>query len=54
LLDRLRIQLRYFAPLNWRSWTGIARTLVLLLSRAKRKLPDSIVSPRQKIELQRP
>ena len=27
--DRLRIQLKYFEPLQWRAWAGIAKTLVL-------------------------
>lgn len=27
LLDRLRVQLRYFAPLQWRAWAGVALTL---------------------------
>lgn len=30
LLDRLRIQLRYLAPLNWRAWAGVAQTLASL------------------------
>src|SRR5215467_9925955 len=29
LLDRLRLQIRYFAPLQWRCWTGVAKTLML-------------------------
>jgi glycosyltransferase involved in cell wall biosynthesis len=29
LWDRLRVQLRYFAPLDWRAWAGVAKTLVL-------------------------
>ena len=29
LLDRLRIQIRYLAPLEWRSWAGMAKTLLL-------------------------
>ena len=31
LMDRLKIQLRYFAPLNWRAWAGVAQTLVSLV-----------------------
>lgn len=31
LLDRLRIQLRYFAPLNWRAFAGVAQTLASLI-----------------------
>jgi glycosyltransferase involved in cell wall biosynthesis len=31
LFDRLRIQLKYFAPLNWRAWAGAANTLLLFL-----------------------
>jgi glycosyltransferase involved in cell wall biosynthesis len=31
LTDRLRIQLRYFAPLNWRAWAGVAQTIVSLV-----------------------
>jgi glycosyltransferase involved in cell wall biosynthesis len=30
LLDRLKIQLRYFAPLNWRAWAGAAQTIASL------------------------
>jgi len=29
LVDRLRIQLKYFEPLQWRAWVGVARTLLL-------------------------
>ena len=29
LWDRLRVQIRYFAPLDWRAWAGVAKTLVL-------------------------
>jgi glycosyltransferase involved in cell wall biosynthesis len=29
LLDRLRIQFKYIDPLEWRSWAGMARTLLL-------------------------
>jgi glycosyltransferase involved in cell wall biosynthesis len=29
LLDRLKIQLRYIEPLEWRSWAGMAKTLLL-------------------------
>jgi glycosyltransferase involved in cell wall biosynthesis len=29
--DRLRIQLKYFEPLQWRAWAGIATTLLLFL-----------------------
>lgn len=32
LFDRLRIQLRYFAPLNWRAWAGVAQTVVSLVT----------------------
>ena len=32
LWNRLRTQLTYFAPLSWRSWTGAARTVALLLT----------------------
>jgi hypothetical protein len=42
LVDRLRIQLKYFAPLNWRAWAGVLRTLALLALRAKRKVPEAI------------
>jgi glycosyltransferase involved in cell wall biosynthesis len=28
--DRLRIQLRYFEPLEWRAWAGVAQTLLTL------------------------
>jgi len=31
LLDRMRIQLKYFSPLNWRAWAGFSRTLALFL-----------------------
>lgn len=31
LFDRLRIQLTYFAPLNWRAWAGLGNTLVLFV-----------------------
>jgi glycosyltransferase involved in cell wall biosynthesis len=29
LLDRLRLQIKYLDPLVWRSWAGIAKTLML-------------------------
>jgi glycosyltransferase involved in cell wall biosynthesis len=29
LLDRLKIQFKYIDPLEWRSWAGMARTLML-------------------------
>jgi len=29
LFDRLRVQLRYFDPLEWRAWAGIMLTIVL-------------------------
>jgi GT2 family glycosyltransferase len=29
--DRLRIQLKYFEPLQWRAWAGVAKTLLLFL-----------------------
>lgn len=29
LLDRLKIQVRYMQPLEWRSWAGMAKTLML-------------------------
>lgn len=29
LFDRLRIQIKYFAPLQWRAWLGVAKTVVL-------------------------
>ena len=35
LRDRLRIQLRYFSPLAWRAWAGVAQTLGSLLAPAK-------------------
>lgn len=31
LVDRLKIQLRYFAPLNWRAWAGLAQSLISLI-----------------------
>lgn len=30
LVDRLKIQLRYFAPFNWRAWAGAAQTIASL------------------------
>jgi glycosyltransferase involved in cell wall biosynthesis len=53
LLDRMRIQARYFAPLNWRAWAGVLRTLALLVLRAKRRVPDSIGAPSGQDALQR-
>jgi hypothetical protein len=29
LLDRLKLQIAYLDPLNWRSWAGMAKTLML-------------------------
>jgi len=29
LLDRLKLQIKYLDPLSWRSWAGIAKTLML-------------------------
>lgn len=46
LMDRLRIQLKYFEPLNRHAWIGIARTLALMAIPVKRKLPDTL-SPEQ-------
>ena len=31
LLDRMRIQIKYFSPLNWRAWAGFGHTLALFL-----------------------
>lgn len=31
LIDRLRVQVRYFAPFEWRAWAGVAQTLALTL-----------------------
>jgi glycosyltransferase involved in cell wall biosynthesis len=31
LFDRLCIQLKYFAPLNWRAWAGVGNTLMLFV-----------------------
>jgi glycosyltransferase involved in cell wall biosynthesis len=42
LLDRLRIQLKYFEPFNRHAWIGVARTLALMAIPVKRKLPDTI------------
>lgn len=30
LIDRLKIQLRYFAPFNWRAWAGVTQTIASL------------------------
>lgn len=38
LLDRLKIQLRYLEPLEWRCWAGMAKTLLLFC------IPRRIVS----------
>jgi glycosyltransferase involved in cell wall biosynthesis len=38
LLDRLKIQLRYLEPLQWRAWAGMAKTLMLFV------IPRSIVT----------
>jgi len=35
LLDRLKIQLRYFAPTSWRAWAGLAQTLASLMVPAR-------------------
>ena len=42
LMDRLRIQLKYFELFNRHAWIGIARTIALMLVPVKRKLPDTI------------
>jgi hypothetical protein len=42
LMDRLRIQFKYFEPFNRHAWVGVARTLVLMIVPVKRKLPDTI------------
>ena len=42
LVDRLRIQLKYFKPFNHHAWIGVARTLALLIVPLKRRLPDTI------------
>jgi glycosyltransferase involved in cell wall biosynthesis len=44
LIDRLRIQLAYFAWRKRAAWVGIARTLALLLIPVKRSKPDTISS----------
>jgi len=31
LYDRLRTQLRYFEPLQWRAWAGVLKTLLVML-----------------------
>jgi glycosyltransferase involved in cell wall biosynthesis len=49
LWDRLRVQVRYFRPLKWQAWFGIARTVVLLIVPAKRRLPDTISAERAKL-----
>jgi glycosyltransferase involved in cell wall biosynthesis len=33
LVNRIRIQLRYFRPAEWRAWVGVLRTLALLALR---------------------
>jgi glycosyltransferase involved in cell wall biosynthesis len=43
LIDRLRVQLKYFEMLEWRAWAGVARTLTLLVLRVKRKRPKTII-----------
>jgi glycosyltransferase involved in cell wall biosynthesis len=35
LIDRLKIQLRYFAPFNWRAWAGVAQTIAAQVTPAK-------------------
>lgn len=42
LFDRLRIQLRYFAPFNRYAWIGVARTLALMVVPVRRAKPDTI------------
>jgi GT2 family glycosyltransferase len=39
LFDRMRIQIRYFAPLQWRAWLGIAKTVLLFA------VPRTIIAP---------
>jgi hypothetical protein len=31
LYDRLRIQLKYFEPMEWRAWAGIVKTMMAWL-----------------------
>jgi glycosyltransferase involved in cell wall biosynthesis len=38
LLDRLKIQIKYLEPLQWRAWAGMAKTLMLFV------IPRSIVT----------
>jgi glycosyltransferase involved in cell wall biosynthesis len=38
LFDRLRIQLKYFRPLQWRAWVGIGKTMLLFI------LPAALVT----------
>ena len=40
LLNRIRIQLRYFEPFNWRSWAGVLRTLALTVLRVQRDVKN--------------
>jgi len=40
LLDRLRIQIRYMEPLEWRCWAGMAKTLMLFA--IPRRLLDTL------------
>jgi GT2 family glycosyltransferase len=46
LVNRLRVQLSHFRPIEWRWWAGVAKTLLLLLapvrllSLIKRQLPS--------------
>jgi len=42
LVDRLRIQFKYFEPFNRHAWIGVLRTLALILVPVKRKLQDTI------------
>jgi glycosyltransferase involved in cell wall biosynthesis len=42
LIDRLRIQFKYFEFLKWQAWYGVARTIALLVIPAKRRLPDTL------------
>jgi glycosyltransferase involved in cell wall biosynthesis len=42
LIDRLSVQFKYFEFSNFRSWTGLVRTLLLLGLPIKRRKPDTL------------
>jgi glycosyltransferase involved in cell wall biosynthesis len=49
LFNRIRIQLTYFEPFNWRCWAGVVRTLALSVMRVQRDVQYPGSRPRRQV-----